>query len=351
MIWRACRMKSSAKRGTISSLQLFAIIFISRAVVSFTYIQSISVGKFATDILISYAISYFLSLLLSLPAVMCVKKGVSPLDNKFLSAFYAAYYLFVCIVTVNRFSYFAVSKMNPRLSFAVIVIVILAAVGYGAYLGLEPLARFAGFCAVILGLVILSVTLSNIKNFNVLNFYPVYVNSRRQIISNALLFTANTAQPITLLALSKRTASNPVKAYYAGITASYVSVMLLLVFCCAVLGANADLQSFPIFTLFRMASFSDMSRLDILHTSFWIFAVYLKCAVMIFCAGLCVPKMNRSKKTALFTAAVLIVSLLLIYFVGMEVASLFVKVGAVLYVALTVVTPLIYRFKVGKKNA
>lgn len=180
-------MNSNAKRGTISAFQFFSIIFISRAVVSFTYIQTISVGRFASDILIAYAISFFLSLLLSFPAVMCVRKGVSPFNNKFLLFFYALYYVFICALTVNRFSYFAVSKMNPRLSLAVIVTVILVAVCYGAYLGLEPLARFAGFCAVILGLVILSVTLCNIKNFNVLNFYPVIVNSKRQIISNALL--------------------------------------------------------------------------------------------------------------------------------------------------------------------
>ena len=147
-------MNSNAKRGTVSAFQFFSIIFISRAVVSFTYIQTISVGRFASDILIAYAISFFLSLLLSFPAVMCVRKGVSPFNNKFLSLFYASYYVFICALTVNRFSYFAVSKMNPRLSLAVIVTVILVAVCYGAYLGLEPLARFAGFCAVILGLVI-----------------------------------------------------------------------------------------------------------------------------------------------------------------------------------------------------
>ena len=67
-------MNSNAKRGTVSAFQFFSIIFISRAVVSFTYIQTISVGRFASDILIAYAISFFLSLLLSFPAVMCEEK-------------------------------------------------------------------------------------------------------------------------------------------------------------------------------------------------------------------------------------------------------------------------------------
>lgn len=345
-------MINGARRGVISSPQLFSIVFISRAVVSFTYIQAVSVGKFSSDILISYAMSYFLSLLLSVPAVLCVKKGMSPLDNKVLSLLYAVYYLFVCVQSVTRFSYFAVSKLNPKISFVAIVLIIFVAVGYGAYLGLEPLARFASFCAVVLGLVIVTVLLSNIDNFDVLNFYPVFVNSRENIISNALLFTANSAQPITLLALYKKINSHPVAAYCLGLTASYFSVMLLLVFCCGVLGANADLQAFPIFTLFRMASFSDASRLDILHTSFWIFAVYLKCAVMIYCAGLCLKGANRLKETSVLTAAAAVSSVLFIALVGMDISSLFVKIGAGMYAVFVVIVPLAVSLKKGeKKNA
>lgn len=356
MNWTVCQMLNNAKRGVISSHQFFSIIYISRAVVSFTYIQAVSVGNFASDILISYALSYVLSLLLSLPAVFCVKKGISPTDCKPLALAYAAYYVFICALTVNRFSYFAVSKMNPKISFAVIIAVVLVAVGYGAYLGLEALARFACFCAVVLGIVIAVVVLTDVKNFDTLNFYPFFVNSRNHILYNTLLFTANTAQQITLLVLFRKTATKPIKAYFWGISASYASVMLLLCFCCGVLGANADLQAFPILTLFKMASVSDMSRLDILHISFWIFAVYLKCAVMIFCACLCIKKWEHGKKVTVLTVCALILSLVFSYCIGMDVvvSSAYVSsayIGATLYVFLTVLVPLIYCLVKERKNA
>ena len=58
------------------------------------------------------------------------------------------------------------------------------------------------------------------------------------------------------------------------------------------------------------------------------------------------------KKTVLFTVASFVVSLLMIYLLGIDVSSLSVKIGLVFYVSLTVVVPLVYSFVGGKnKNA
>lgn len=73
---------------------------------------------------------------------------------------------------------------------------------------------------------------------------------------------------------------------------------------------------------------------------------------MIFCAGLCVRNVSDAKKTVLFTVASFVVSLLMIYLLGIDVSSLSVKIGLVFYVSLTVVVPLVYSFVGGKnKNA
>lgn len=71
-------MMIDAKRGKISPRQLFCIFFVSRIVVSLTYVQSVSVGKFDTDVPISFALSMPLTFLMSVPAVLCVKKKKSP---------------------------------------------------------------------------------------------------------------------------------------------------------------------------------------------------------------------------------------------------------------------------------
>ena len=61
---------------------------------------------------------------------------------------------------------------------------------------------------------------------------------------------------------------------------------------------------------------------------------------------------SDAKKTVLFTVASFVVSLLMIYMLGIDVSSLSVKIGLVFYVSLTVVVPLVYSFVGGKnKNA
>ena len=61
---------------------------------------------------------------------------------------------------------------------------------------------------------------------------------------------------------------------------------------------------------------------------------------------------SDAKKTVLFTVASFVVSLLMIYLLGIDVSSLSVKIGLVFYVSLTVVIPLVYSFVGGKnKNA
>ena len=84
---------TEAKNGVISQGQFFFLIFVSRAVVSFTYVRAISVGNLSADILISFAVSYAAALLFSLPAVICLKKGKSPLKSKILSLLYSLYFL------------------------------------------------------------------------------------------------------------------------------------------------------------------------------------------------------------------------------------------------------------------
>lgn len=333
------------KNCRISAVQFFSLVFISRAVVSLTYIQAVSVGTFSSDILISYALSFLFSVLCSLPAVICVNKGISVKDNKFINAFYVAYCVFVCALTVSRFCYFVVSKMNAQIPMMVILLIVLLSAAYGSYLGIESLGRFGFFCSVILFLVIGVVIIFNIKNYEMLNLYPLYTNTKSDMIKNTFIFCSNTTQPVLLLLLKDKVNTNPVKPYFFGIGLSYLCMFLLLLFCCAVLGSNADLQSFPIFSLFCLASISDVSRLDILHTSFWTFAVYLKCAVLLFCCIDSYSQKNKTKAVALFTALALIVSVIIVYLVGTNIVELSKIIGAVSFVAFVVLIPLVLCFR------
>lgn len=333
---------TEAKSGVISQGQLFFLIFVSRTVVSFTNVRAISVGNLSADILLSFAMSYAAALLLSLPVVLCLKKGKSPLKSKILSPIYSFYFLVFCAVNVGRFSYFASSRMNPRISLLVFSFLILSAACYCAYLGIEGLGRFASFCGVILLIVILAATVLNLDKFNALNLYPVWSNSRENIFMNTAVFTSNTIEPLLLLALGDKVNKNPSKPYFLGISLAFLSVLLLLLFCLGVLGAGADFRSFPIFSLFQLASFFNTSRMDILHTAFWVLGVLLKCSVLIYCCVECFKKPSRKKRSIISSAVAFLLTALIYYAAQGYIADYSKTVIVAFFVLLVVVVPTLW---------
>lgn len=326
----------------ISPRQLFFIVFVSRTVVCLTFIQAVSIGKFSADLLISFFVSYLLIMLLSLPVVFCVKYGNNPFDNKVLRLFYTFYFLLSCALTVSRFSYFATTRMNPQMSMLVFIIVSFVAVGYSAYLGIEALGRFAGFCAVLLVIAVGTVVLCNLDNFNNLNFYPIFENPSDNIIKNTLLFMSNSVEPALFLCLSKNTGKSGIKAFYLGVSMAYFTIFLLLFFTLGVLGKNAGLQTFPIFSLFQMASVFDFSRMDMLHTSFWVMAMFLKSSTLIYSASKFSNKFKDKTRIIIVVLVAFLLSVFINFVVGTSIITVAKYVTFSMFVLLTVIIPLIY---------
>ncbi len=65
---------------------------------------------------------------------------------------------------------------------------------------------------------------------------------------------------------------------------SYLTTSLLFLFAIGVMGDAAGLQAFPVYTLSQLAGSGSMVRMDALYTGFWIFAIFIKAALLIYCA-------------------------------------------------------------------
>ena len=83
------RILMSVNKSKISAFSLFAMLYISRLVVSLTHVQSIMAGKLSTQMLMSVGLALVLSLLFAVPTLLCVQRGCSPLENRALGTLYA----------------------------------------------------------------------------------------------------------------------------------------------------------------------------------------------------------------------------------------------------------------------
>ncbi len=334
--------KISPVRGKIPPYTLFFLLYISRIVVTFTYIRSVSVGKMNAHLLLSLGLGMILTLVLSLPAYLCVKRGVSIQSNRIIALLYAAYFVYFCGVSIYRFSYFACAKMNVNMTIAFFVIMITAAVAYCSTLGLEAMSRFGFFCGIIVMLVIISVLLMNAESFRIINFYPMSDNDSKTVLLNAVIFCANSNEPVLLLLLGKRTNGNVAKPYFFSIAASFASIILLIGGVLGVMGNAATMQSYPIFTLFQLASIGSFSRLDIVHVSFWILSLLVKASLLMLAASDCVKAKSNSRKCVCLSVASGAVALVIAWLSGIYMVNVTKIITASAFAVFVLILPAVY---------
>lgn len=269
-------MSKSATRGKISPLGLFYILFICRIVVSLTSTHSVSKTEINSQALISYILAMLLTVVFSLPAIFCCKKGKNPIDVKCVSKLYYAYFLIVASVSVSRFSYFASTTLNPEKQGWLFALIVCICAFYGAFLGIEALSRFSAFCFVLLGLAVVSVILCNFNTFREINFYPVITSSKFDLIENAVVFASNTSEIAMFLAIFPKVNGRCERTYIRSVCLSFLTVFILLYFAIAVMGKSAAIRNFPFYSFFQISKFGTFERLDVLHISFWIMGVFVK---------------------------------------------------------------------------
>lgn len=332
---------NNAKRGKISPFQFFAILTVSRIVVSLTYIQVVTVGDMSVDIAVGLIFAALFTIILSLPAYFCVANNKNPLDNKWLSALYLIYFSYFCAVNVSRFAYFAISRLDTKISMPILCVAIIALGVYCACLKIEGVARFGSLCAVTLFVAILGAVVLNLDKIETENFYPLIRNSRKTIFNNSLLFTSNSVEPAIILALGKKVNGNILKPICAGVLTSFFAVVTLVLLAVGIMGQGALLQSFPFFTVFQLASLGSMARLDMLHTCFWALALLLKTAVLVWCGSRCLKNLKHKTACAVSGAIASAVAVFITVFVGMSMVDGTKIVSEIGFFAFCVVIPIL----------
>lgn len=306
-------LKTEFKTGKISPYQLFSALFVSRIIVTLTYIQNVSVGNLSSDLLISVFLGLIGSLILCIPVCFCLKNKIMPLEKKAICVFYTIFFVINISIGLIRFSYFATSRFNTPLPMVAYLIIILMASCYTCTLGLEPLGRFSSFCSVLLLLATAIVIVFNIDDADIINLYPVIVNEKSDVFENAIMIATNTIEPAIALVVCKNVNGSKVKPLIFSIVSAFSVIFVLIFMCMAVMGSGASLQSYPIFTLFQMASVGSVSRFDMIHTGFWMLALLLKTSLLIFVASKSIGCFKIKYKPVIVSMISFVLSMILIY--------------------------------------
>ena len=345
-------MNTNSKRGVISPYQLFFIILASRAVVALTFYQSVLKNGVSPDSLLSSLLALGINLLLCLPAVLCCKKEKSPLKTGAGRIIYFVYYFFFAGINAARFALFANERTVNGAGIMLFIFLMCAAACYAAFLGIEAIGRFSVICAVLSVFLLLIIMLLNIKSFHPSDFLPFFVGSRADIAQNSLIFSSGSIEPALYFILFEKCEKSRAKGLLWGIVASYGAIFLMLLFCVGVLGSAAPLFDYPVFTLFQMTAFGSFSRLDILYTAFGFFALFAKCAVLVYCAAACIKRTSPKAKEAFIFVPLAVLSFFLCRLLSSQSADFSRKLYIYLTLVFCVLIPLLFLLipKKGRKK-
>ncbi len=303
-------MNSFYSKGKIPPYYLFFLLTVSRLVVVMTFIQSLSYSKINNDYFISHLIGFAVTLLMSVPAILCISLKKNPLKNKIISRIYFPYTVFLSAIDTARFSSFSATRINSQHSSIIFTILILLACAYGAYLGIEALGRFSGFAFAVLIMGIVLLIAFNIPNFEFINLFPLIESSNTQIIERAFKTTSNTNEIIVYLIIADKLTEKSNKPFVLSVSSSYIISLCVMICALGVLGDYISTQTFPIYALSQMASLRGFGRLDAIHTAVWIFASFIKLSLMIYCSMKCLKIKSNKLSCLICTVLTLAVSII-----------------------------------------
>ena len=260
--------------------------------------------------LILKALSALFSFLLLIPAYLLLRRhpGQSVLEcaytltGRFGGVFAAVvYYIFFMAMGVNSITgveFFLTSTVYSLNSNLLILLLFSLLIYYAVSLGIEPLGRVAVVIGALFLLAAALLVAFLVPQFDLTHFYSPLYDGLSPYIDKlpALLAQNNVFMPMLLLAPFLK------KHHAASFTAAnliYLAVTEALMFSSvAVLGDYIPNNLLSMHTLVTMVNTSRLHRVDSIHIAIWVLLSFIRTAVIIYCACLCLrsvlpPRLQR----------------------------------------------------------
>ncbi len=269
----------------ISSHYLMAALFISRILVSFTYIAPEGRRLSGTDVAVSSLLAALLCALCFFPAKRLLDGGgnlltrarrCSPAFARGLAAIYTLGFVFAVFAAMLRFELFAGAVLFPDGRNHWLTGMMLLCAGYGAYKGFRTVSRASAFVGALTaaGLLLILFTLQGKARADYLR--PPFSDGVGVVLRRTLTALGSTAEVAAIPVLSEKTDPRIKKTFLPWMFAGFSTLALLALFESAVLGRFGEKELFPAYALTAQATVGSGVRLDAVFTAIWVLCALVK---------------------------------------------------------------------------
>lgn len=293
--------------GKMTSTQLYSVMYLSVLVGVFMYLSREGMSISSVDTLIHSLLLVVINAVFAIPVFYYVShtdKGilenvyyVSPVLAKVTAFIYIVIFTFGNIRTVARFDLFVTSEMFSQTDMTLFIIAIIIICAMLSLLGIETLGRGS----IIFSIVVIGATLviffTNMHEFDSLNFTPPFLTKSTDFLKDTMgVSTYTVVLGIPVLYRGEIKDSMP-KKLLAFICVVSVTMFIIILTIIGTLGAFADYQIFPSFSISTIGKISLFERLEAFETAAWILCVIAKITffmlIVLKCAKFILPDVKE----------------------------------------------------------
>lgn len=309
------------KRPCISTGQIFSMLFISKIVISMTYGSLLIGDSDIWDHLVSVPISFLLTFLIVWPIykLFSMDEKMNIMDNIYdligkwgitLIFIYVIYYLVICFHTLAVFNNFISNAVNPPISITFLTFILIICSCYGAYKGLEVLARTSSFILIstVFSVVFLGVSL--FSGVEVINFTPLMYNGSESVKEGVIYMISQSPCIIALAVLLPMGKGNKKRGIIIWNFLVYLLFAMIIVLIIGSMGDFVYTQLFPVYTAAGIGKFGSFRHLDSLYLGVWISGIFLKLSLFFILASEGIKKVfgEKVKKISIVVFGVMMAS-------------------------------------------
>lgn len=290
-----------SNRGIITSGQLFVLLYISRAIVTITYSPMLINGDSMWQHLLSALISLPLTLIMLVPVILLYKHDskMSVLEQSqdifkgfsyVIIILYALYFLLVACYTMTVYNVFLTEAVNNELPLVPIAIAVLTASCYGAFKGIEALARASGIILVGIILTMLLMIIALSQSIDTTNYRSVLEADTASVTNGCALMLSRMACIPALGVLYPVIKGKVARGSVVFTAAVYITILVFIILVTGSLGDYLKYSVFPVYQAAKTVNIDFLQRLDALYLGLWTTGLFCKISLFLYLVSLCIGK-------------------------------------------------------------
>lgn len=296
------------KKHMILPGQLFCMFFVSHLIQTITNSPGLQTRENMQNILLGAPVALALAVLSAVPMLVLNARHpqLSVLDLTYyrvgnyggvlVGALYAAFFLYAPSLAVARYNLYIQTTMLPQASVVLLSAAVVVTACYGAFMGIEALARASGliFAAVFVSLLFIFSTLT--PEIDLRNFGPFGRQGAGAVLDEAFTIVSGLLEIATLAIVFPLAKGKHVKRdFFLWAAGETITIALVAFFCVGVLGAYTGMQMYPFYTISTIARVGSLQRLDALYAAIWTAGLFVKVAFFLISLSLCLTRMKSER--------------------------------------------------------